>query len=386
MQLILRSFAGRRRGIAMPTALGAIVLIGVMVSGVFYMSTQELRASTSAVAQERAFRAAEYGLNQTLGEWDNVAMGLLPNGSVTTKVYSGSGWLDTVYVTKVSQQMYSLVSSATVNAGALGKARRSTGLSIKTLSLDLAFESALTVRGGAKIGGSSFISGHDWNPTSWNDCPAPGAARAGLTVQSSSSIDWAGCPQLNCIEGLPKIKVDAAAADTTNYFTFGDLDWADITSMATHVFTGSPTMNGMGPQLTADGRCDLSHPTNWGEPWHTSPAHKCEGHFPIIHFKGGGDVLLSGGRGQGILLVDGDLKVSGGFEFYGPVIVRGKLEVVGQSGSKLNGAVLAANVDLDQSTVLGDATVRFSDCVITRAKQAAALPRRVAQRPWTEGY
>jgi CHAT domain-containing protein len=72
--------------------------------------------------------------------------------------------------------------------------------------------------------------------------------------------------------------------------------------------------------------------------------------------------------------------VSGGFEFYGPVIVRGKLEVVGQSGSKLNGAVMAANVDLDQSTVLGDATVRYSNCVITRAKQAAAAPRRMVQR------
>lgn len=372
-----------RSGIALPTALGAIVLIGVMVSGVFYMSTQELRASTSAAAQERAFRAAEYGLNQTVGDWDNVAMGLLQPGAVVTNSYSGAGWGATVRITKLSPHMYSLVSNSSVDAGPLGTATRMTGLSLRTLTLDLNFSSALTVRGEAKIGGSSFISGNDWNPATWGDCPATGDPLAGVAVQKSSDINWAGCPSFNCVEGLPKILVTDAAGDTTNYFTFGDLDWADLTSMATHTFPNDATLSQIEPKLTTTGRCDYSHHNNWGEPWHQSPTHACENHFPIIHFKQ--DAVLSGGRGQGILLVDGDLKVGGGFEFYGPVIVRGTLNVEGQSGSKLNGAVMAANVNLDQSTVLGDATVRYSDCAVTRAKQAAAVPRRVTQRAWVEG-
>jgi len=78
--------------------------------------------------------------------------------------------------------------------------------------------------------------------------------------------------------------------------------------------------------------------------------------------------------------------VSGGFEFYGPVVVRGTLKTVGQSGSKLNGAVMAANVNIDQSTVLGDATVRFSECTINKAKQAAASPRRLLERAWVEAF
>ncbi|HEX6252189.1 MAG TPA: hypothetical protein VFZ56_12235, partial [Gemmatimonadaceae bacterium] len=338
------------------------------------------------LAQERAFRAAEAGLNQSMARWDNVAMGQLATGNVVTRTYSGTGWVDTVHMTKLAHNMYSLVSTATVRTALLGKARRTTGLSVRTLDLDMKFQSALTVRGDAKVGGSSYITGVDTNPTTWDDCPAAGPALAGLAVEKSENIQLSGCPTLNCLAGSPKVLVTPAAGDTTNYFTFGDLDWADLTSMASHVYTGAPTMNAMGPRLTQSGDCDYANALNWGEPFNSNPATACESHFPIIHFKGPGAVNLSGGRGQGILLVDGDLEVSGGFEFYGPVIVRGTLKTVGQSGSKLNGAVMAANVLLDQSTVLGDATVRYSSCVINKAKQAAASPRRMVERAWLEAF
>lgn len=383
---VRRSSLRDRAGIALATALGGIIVIGVMIGGVFFVSSQEVRASGGSVAQERAFRAAEMGLNQRLAQWDNVAMGLAPPGTLTTTVYSGTGWVDTVHVTKLGPNMYSLVSTATVNTGRLGMARRTTGLSVRTLVFDMQFESALTVRGAAKIGGSSFISGNDWNPQTWDDCPDPGAAKAGLGVADGANIHLSGCNNLSCLEGSPKILTSAAAGDTTTYFTYGDLNWRDLTSMATYVFTGAPTMNSMAPKLTASGDCDYSVKTNWGEPWHTTPAHRCESHFPIIHFQGSGTVTLSGGRGQGILLVDGNLEVSGGFEFYGPVIVRGTLRTVGQSGSKLNGAVMAANVDIDETTVLGDATVRYSQCTIMKAKQAAASPRRMTERAWVEAF
>jgi hypothetical protein len=381
-----RSSSRNRAGIALATALGGIIVIGVMIGGVFFLSAQEVRSSGGSVAQERAFRTAEMGLNEAMARWNNMAMGLLPVGSVTTNATSGPGWVDTVHVTKLGPNMYSLVSTATVNTGRLGIARRTTGLSVRTLVFDMQFESALTVRGDAKVGGSSFISGNDWVPQTWDDCPEPGAAKAGLGVSSAANIHFSGCNNLSCLEGSPKILTSAAAADTNTYFTYGDLNWNDMTSMATHVFTGGATLNQMAPSLTAAGDCDYGNSLNWGEPWHTTPAHKCESHFPIIHFKGPGMVNLSGGRGQGILLVDGDLSVSGGFEFYGPVIVRGTLQTLGQSGSKLNGAVMAANVLLDETTVLGDATVRYSECTIMKAKQAAASPRRITERAWVEAF
>lgn len=381
-----RSLPRERAGIALATALGGIIVIGVMIGGVFFLSAQEVRTTGGALAQERAFRAAEAGLNQSMARWDNVAMGQLATGSVSTRTFSGAGWVDTVHMTKLAHNMYSLVSTATVRTAMLGKARRTTGLSVRTLDLDMNFQSALTVRGDAQIGGSSYITGIDSNPSTWDDCPAAGPPLAGLAVETSENIKLSGCPTLGCLAGSPKILVTPAAGDTTNYFVFGDLDWSDLTEMATHVYTGSPQMNQMGPVLTQSGDCDYANTMNWGEPFNSTIPTPCEGHFPIIHFKGPGTVGLSGGRGQGILLVEGDLEVSGGFEFYGPVIVRGTLKTVGQSGSKLNGAVMAANVLLDQSTVLGDATVRYSSCVIAKAKQAAASPRRMLERAWLEGF
>ncbi len=117
---------------------------------------------------------------------------------------------------------------------------------------------------------------------------------------------------------------------------------------------------------------------------HTSPANACENYFPIIHAKGATSTLkLTGNKGQGILLVDGDLEISGGFEFYGPVIVRGRIKSTG-TGGKLNGGVMAANVDLEQNTVLGDATITYSSCAVEKATAGAANPRRMVQRAWTE--
>ena len=98
-----------------------------------------------------------------------------------------------------------------------------------------------------------------------------------------------------------------------------------------------------------------------------------------------GDLKITGGEGQGILLVDGDLSVQGGAEFFGPVIVKGSLKTAA-TGGHFNGGVMAANVDLEQSTLLGNAVVNFSSCALTKALAGAATPVFVARRSWTELY
>ncbi|MDP3775143.1 MAG: hypothetical protein Q8Q85_12850 [Gemmatimonadales bacterium] len=107
----------------------------------------------------------------------------------------------------------------------------------------------------------------------------------------------------------------------------------------------------------------------------------CRNYFPIIYVNG--DLKLTGGYGQGILLVSGDLDVQGGFEFYGPVIIRGSLKTSG-TGGHFNGGLMAANVDLETSSVLGDAVVTYSSCAIARALQFNAPGRLLAQRSWAE--
>jgi hypothetical protein len=89
--------------------------------------------------------------------------------------------------------------------------------------------------------------------------------------------------------------------------------------------------------------------------------------------------------GQGVLLVDGDLLVDGGFQWYGPVVARGHVSTQG-TGGHFNGAVMAADVDLELNSVLGNALVTYSSCAITEALIGAGIPRRLKQRSWSEMY
>ena len=107
--------------------------------------------------------------------------------------------------------------------------------------------------------------------------------------------------------------------------------------------------------------------TNWGEPM-LADADPCFNYFPIIYHYG--NLKLQGGRGQGILLVEGDLTATGGMVFYGPVFVTGTLSTTGNSGqgAKFFGGVIAGNVALDDLTKLaGGALVSYSSCAVKRA-------------------
>jgi hypothetical protein len=111
----------------------------------------------------------------------------------------------------------------------------------------------------------------------------------------------------------------------------------------------------------------------------------CRSYFPIIHVTG--NLKLTGGAGQGILLVDGNLSASGGINFYGPVIVKGALTVTGNgSGARFVGGVMAENVYLDDNKVAGNAVVSYSSCAINKALNGSATPMFDAQRGWIEMY
>ena len=61
----------RRSGFALPVAVFAIVIIGALVAGAFFASTQEFRIGTNTIQQTRALGAAEFGLNETHANWNS---------------------------------------------------------------------------------------------------------------------------------------------------------------------------------------------------------------------------------------------------------------------------------------------------------------------------
>jgi hypothetical protein len=172
------------------------------------------------------------------------------------------------------------------------------------------------------------------------------------------------------------------ARDTSTYFKYGDADWNSLKAMASKTATG--TLTGVRARYRADGSCDTGNSLNWGDPARNLVLPgKCEDYFPVVYAPG--DLAINGDMGQGILLVEGNLSVQGGFQFYGIVIVRGQLKTTG-TGGHFNGAVMAANVDLGQNLVSGNSTIQYSSCAINMSLNASAPAVRVRDRAWAELY
>ena len=362
-----------RGGFALPVAVFAIVIIGALVAGAFFASTQEFRIGTNTIQQARALGAAEFGLNQTQATWNSRWNTSMQRGQVQTLTPATSdGSIATVRVTRLNDQAFLVASE-----GSSGQSRRRTAKLLVLNVPQLNMLAALTARGATKIGGSSFIDGNDHTYPGW-DCPAAGPGLAGIAASDTSQITTAGCNNYNCVAGTPKVIQTPAAADTNTYFSFGSLDWSQLTAMASKLAIGGKTAL---PSVS-NGLCNENHPDNWGEPYKANGG-PCVDYYPIIYASG--HLTMNGGRGQGILLVEGDLHVQGGFEFYGPVIVRGMLKTSG-TGGHFNGGVLAANVDLDQNVVIGNAVIQFSRCTLLKALNGSATPTTAVERAWYEVY
>jgi hypothetical protein len=104
---------------------------------------------------------------------------------------------------------------------------------------------------------------------------------------------------------------------------------------------------------------------------------ECGDHFPHVH--SGGDLKVSGGRGQGMLVVDGDLELVGGFVFAGVIVVRGRLRI-GGIGTAVTGAVVVANEEQGLIAIGGTAVIRYSKCAIDRALAASGSPELLRSR------
>jgi hypothetical protein len=368
------------RGFALAGAVFALVIIASLVAGAFFAARQELNIGRSSATYERAFSAAEAGMANAIAQWNTGSLNGLANGASTTlptgTLTSGGTYTSTV--TRLNDNLFMI---RTTGTDPTGSSQRQLASLARLQIIQMNFNAGLTTKGGLQIGGSSFINGVDDSPSGWG-CPSVNDTVAGIYTRDSTQVTTTGCSHLSCIAGSPKIQQDPTINDST-FFKYGDLDWNELTAMATTVYTGNTgPLTQINPSASG-GVCDTGNLQNWGEPDRTSGyVTECINYFPIIYVNGNLQIDASG-RGQGILLVEGDITVQGGFSFYGPVIARGQLYTTG-TGGHFNGGVMAANVDLQQSTVLGNAIISYSSCAITRALMGNSSGRPLATRAWAD--
>jgi hypothetical protein len=383
-----------RRGFALAVSMMAIVVIGALIAGAFFASTQEYRVGRNTLVGQRAFTVAEFGLNKEISEWDRARN--LPGGMSTgeidaSQVYVVDGDTAFVTITKLNDNTFWVVSEGQASMGnAQLKSRARTNAYVRIAYPTVMVRGALTTAGSVDLRGTASVTGMDVSGTNpwmsnWDQCDSiPMENMAGVTVGETATVDGS-----SRITGDPAIDRTPIASDSMTYIRYGSETWNTLRDNADIKMGGAYGAWDPIPRPSGDSlRCTVTDKNNWGEPGRlgfvTNYIHACRNYFPIIYYDGDLD-LQANGRGQGILMVNGDLRVRGTFDFYGLIIVKDDIE---RASGTMNifGSVMSRNVRLiDMGSVLtGTQNINFSTCAVESALRGSAILVQVRERGWAQ--
>ena len=374
-----------RRGFALPAAIGALVIIGILVTAGFYMARQELRIGVASNHAHMAVNIAQAGANEIMANWNGYQLNNIAVWSDTTIVDTIATGIWSVSIAKTSDFMFYLTANGEVTEGGdlWSGASRTIGIVTKLLFADISPPAALLTRGPVSVKGGALINGLDDPPDSWAGYCTGVTNKPGLINNDTSQIFTKGGGD---ITGSPDDYDEDPTLVDESFTTFGDMDWAELTALAAaegkNVSSLGGNINNTGP-VDVGGVCDQTGLTNWGD---TIPTAPCGAYFPLIYHDGPSLTIQSGGIGQGVLLVDGDLTLSGGYTFYGIIIIQGAFNTSG-TGNKVAGAVMASNADLVETGGVGASEVQYSSCAIQRAllnNASLSRARPLSERSWID--
>ena len=395
-----RPLAHGRRGLAMPMALLVLVVLTTLAASAFTAARQTFRGGRNTLIEQRAMAIAEYGLNQQVANWPTQLNLPAPRGLAVGRVDSTNVWVaagDTsrVRITRLTNMLYHVesIGRASIPNPQL-TAQRSVGAILRLAYPTIEPRGAITAGGRVDLQGSAIVDGRDYVPYSWDTsiqwadslCTGlRGTLMPAIAVPpGTNQVDSAA---RNIPSGAPKVIFDPAAADSNTYVRFGTESWNSLTANANIRFTGGAQPGNSIAPLDSAGVCRTSNMQNWGEPFRgAGHVASCANYFPIIYVDGDLD-LQSNGRGQGILLINGNLKLRGTFDWVGLIIVRDDVDR-GNGSANVTGAIMARNVNLADggSSWTGNQTVRYSKCAVESALRGSAILVRARERSWTQLY
>jgi hypothetical protein len=383
----MSSSSKRREGFALAVAMVAIVVIGALIAGAFFTSSQEYRVARNSLVDQRAYTAAEAGVTQPIQGWLkslNLSMANGTTANADTLKINGGGYA-VRRVTRLDDYTFWVISDgyAGGTTGSIASHHRVNAV------YRLAYPSfniigALTVRGKVEVQGSSKVDGTDQIPPQWTTsgiCPAASGGMPGVAAPDTTKVCSGNCPEganeQQRIFGDPAESQNPAAADTNTYYKYGDQNWKTLTQnadirLSDGNYKTQPSLNGAA--------CNYSDNMNWGDPSRTTA---CADYFPIIYIDGNLKIQANS-QGQGVLLVNGSMEMAGGFEFNGIVIVRNDIKSTG-NGNKISGSAFAGNTyTTDNSSISGNSEIQYSKCAIERAAKGSATIVRTKHRGFAE--
>ncbi|MFI5234294.1 MAG: hypothetical protein ACHQXA_01155 [Gemmatimonadales bacterium] len=372
------------RGIALVMAVFALVIIGALVTAVFFTAQLEQRTGTNTMSGQQAAEAAQAGIDYAVANWQKswTSLGAGNSAGIASTQLGSSGGYYTDTVTQLNSVTFVLRSYGTAqNGGGATLATRSMGMIFKKWIANLNIKAAATVSGSVDVNGSSSLSGNDAVPAGggWaGACLGDSLAnQPGLRTDGSTPVSKPG--NVSPVVSYGDTSVASTVADVNAQYNL-------LASAADITLSSAPSV---GPVLNASHACaeGQANPGNWGDPTYAAAgtyllSHPCAGYFPIIHFTG--SVGLGNVTGQGILLIDGDLSFNANFDFYGLILVKGQVSH-GNGNSQLHGAIVAQNAVLgDASNFNGNTTIAYSSCAVANALAASASAKPFTQRAFVQ--
>lgn len=369
------------RGMALPLAVFSLVVIGALVAGIFFTGRIEQRTGTNGAMAAQAFETAEAGVALQMVNWQHNDLDVGETEVVNrTSVGAKSAYRATVerlspntFMLQVDGEQFS---STVLNDANLLATRRVARL-LKLQPVHMTVQAALLARGNVQVRGTANLDGNDTNPPTWTGCDPSVDPVSG--IRTSGDVTFSGTPD---IDGDPPVEeFYPGLSDSTFMRPFNELKGAADIKFNGGTMSPYPVVYVSAPTV-----CNTSPITNWGEPLGGLGAgivDACQTHFPIIYSRG--NLRLSNGRGQGILLVEGDLTLAGNFEFNGIVIATGTFDA-SHGTNIVHGAVLSSNAQLDDMTLAGTPTVNYSACAVQRALSGGAHVSPMAGRGWVQIY
>jgi hypothetical protein len=393
-----RRASAARRGMALPVALMLLVVLSTLAASSFTASRQTFRGGRNTLIEQRAMAVAEFGLNQQVANWRTELNLPAPRGLAVGRVDSSNVWVaagDTskVRITRLTNMLYHVESMgrASIPNPQL-TAQRSVGAILRLAYPSIEPRGAITAGGRVELSGSAVVDGRDYVPYSWDSDVSWGDSscvgmRGSLmpAIAVPPGTNQSDSATRNIPSGAPKVVFDPAAGDSNTYARFGTESWNSLAANANIRYVGGLRPGNRIEPADSAGQCRYSNTQNWGEPYRgaTSVA-SCANYFPIIYVDGDLE-LQSNGRGQGILLVNGNLKLRGTFDWVGLIIVRDDVDR-GNGTANVTGAIMARNVTLTDggSAWNGNQTVRYSKCAVESALRGSAILVRARDRAWTQ--
>lgn len=347
-------------GFALALALVAMVVLGALVSAALVLGAYELRLGRAALSAEQARGAAEEGSLAPLAQWTAASYNQLGVGTTVSvgEVPVPGGGFYNGNLRRLSSR-YFLVEAEGHSGG--GRARSRAGLLVRLRPPDLGLGAALETDGETAVAGSVVLDGTDRVPPGWS-CPRPGDSLPEVRIDKEGMLT--GAPVTWQIEVGSRSGFDEL---------FDELSGLATLSLGPGNWMPEPVARG--------DECSTTRAANWGDP--QNPGGPCGSYFPVVYISG--DAALSGGWGQGLLLVDGYLKLQGGVEFYGAVLVKGGLEFTGSGGTITGGAVVMGQGE-EINRLVAPARIAYSSCAVERALMAAAGPEILPGRGWLNLY